>query len=67
MSEQTFHWDDPLLLDEQLTGEERAIQDAARAYAQERLARTCLEERASAIAVARWSKPAESGPASVLS
>ena len=33
----SFHWDDPLLLDQQLTGDERAVRDAARAYAQDRL------------------------------
>ena len=33
-----FHWDDPLLLDQQLTDEERMIRDAANAYCQERLA-----------------------------
>mgnify|MGYP000163727786 CR=1 FL=1 len=27
-----FHWDDPLLLDQQLTDEERMIRDAANAY-----------------------------------
>ena len=32
-----FRWDDPLLLDEQLTDDERMIRDTARAYAQERL------------------------------
>jgi glutaryl-CoA dehydrogenase len=33
-----FHWDDPLLLDEQLTDEEKMIRDAAREYSQGRLA-----------------------------
>jgi glutaryl-CoA dehydrogenase len=32
-----FQWDDPLLLDEQLTGDERMVRDAARAYAQDKL------------------------------
>jgi glutaryl-CoA dehydrogenase len=32
-----FRWDDPLLLDEQLTEDERMVQDTARRYAQERL------------------------------
>ena len=32
-----FRWDDPLLLDDQLTGEERMIRDTARDYAQDRL------------------------------
>ncbi len=33
-----FNWEDPFLLDEQLTEEERAIRDTARAYAQDKLA-----------------------------
>jgi glutaryl-CoA dehydrogenase len=33
-----FHWDDPLLLEAQLTSEEIMIRDAARVYADERLA-----------------------------
>jgi glutaryl-CoA dehydrogenase len=32
-----FNWEDPFHLDEQLTEEERAIRDTARAYAQEKL------------------------------
>ena len=32
-----FRWDDPLLLEEQLTEEERMIRDAAREYCQEKL------------------------------
>jgi glutaryl-CoA dehydrogenase len=36
-SKAAFHWDDPLLLDQQLTGDERAVRDAAHAYCQERL------------------------------
>ncbi|RYB03428.1 acyl-CoA dehydrogenase [Lichenibacterium ramalinae] len=32
-----FQWDDPFLLDEQLTDEERMIRDTARDYAQDRL------------------------------
>ncbi|MBC8188041.1 MAG: acyl-CoA dehydrogenase [Proteobacteria bacterium] len=32
-----FNWSDPLLLDEELTNEERLIQDSAREYAQEKL------------------------------
>ena len=39
----TFHCDDPLLLDEQLSSEERQVRDAARAYCQERLAPRVLE------------------------
>ncbi len=38
-----FHWDDPLLLEQQLSEDERAIRDAARAYAQGRLAPRVLE------------------------
>ena len=34
----SFHWDDPLLLSEQLTDDERAVRDAAAAYCQEQLA-----------------------------
>jgi glutaryl-CoA dehydrogenase len=33
----TFNWADPLLLDDQLTQEERMIKDAARQYAQDKL------------------------------
>ena len=32
-----FQWDDPLLLEEQLTDEERMVRDTARAYCQEKL------------------------------
>ena len=31
-----FQWDDPFMLDEQLTEDERMIRDTARAYAQAR-------------------------------
>ncbi|MCZ4303361.1 acyl-CoA dehydrogenase [Zoogloeaceae bacterium G21618-S1] len=37
MSKNTFNWADPLLLDLQLTDEERMVQDSARAYSRERL------------------------------
>ncbi|MBV6394535.1 MAG: Acyl-CoA dehydrogenase [Anaerolineales bacterium] len=37
MAKATFKWNDPLLLDDQLTGEERMIRDAARKYCQEKL------------------------------
>ena len=33
-----FQWDDPLLIEAQLTDEERMIRDTARKYAQEKLA-----------------------------
>ena len=38
-----FDWEDPLLLEDQLTEEERMLRDAARAYAQERLMPRILE------------------------
>ena len=38
-----FHWDDPLLLDQQLTDDERAVRDAARAYCQDQLPPRVLE------------------------
>ncbi|UDF34663.1 UNVERIFIED_ORG: acyl-CoA dehydrogenase [Shinella sp. XGS7] len=38
-----FQWDDPLLLDQQLSEDERAVRDAARAYCQDRLAPRVLE------------------------
>ncbi|HLT26237.1 MAG TPA: acyl-CoA dehydrogenase [Zeimonas sp.] len=38
-----FKWDDPLLLDQQLTEDERMVRDAAAAYCQERLAPRILE------------------------
>lgn len=34
----SFHWDDPLLLDQQLSEDERMVREAARAYAQDKLA-----------------------------
>ena len=38
-----FHWEDPLLLDEQLSDDERQVRDAAREYCQGRLAPRVLE------------------------
>jgi glutaryl-CoA dehydrogenase len=38
-----FHWDDPLLLEQQLDAEERAVREAARGYCQGRLAPRVLE------------------------
>jgi glutaryl-CoA dehydrogenase len=38
-----FQWDDPLLLEQQLTDDERAVRDAAREYCQGRLAPRVLE------------------------
>ena len=50
MARASFHWDDPLLLEAQLTSEEIMVRDAARQYAQEQLAprilRAFREERA---------------------
>jgi len=43
MARVEFHWDDPLLLEGQLSMDERMIRDAARAYAQDRLAPRVLE------------------------
>ncbi|HOM15116.1 MAG TPA: acyl-CoA dehydrogenase, partial [Rubrivivax sp.] len=33
----SFHWDDPLLLDQQLGDDERAVRDAAHSYCQDKL------------------------------
>jgi len=38
-----FHWEDPLLLDQQLTEDERMVRDAATAYAQDKLQPRVLE------------------------
>ena len=38
-----FKWDDALLLEEQLTEDERAMRDAAHAYCQDRLMTRVLE------------------------
>ena len=38
-----FDWEDPFLLEDQLTDEERMIRDAARAYCQDKLASRVLE------------------------
>ncbi|WP_181707686.1 acyl-CoA dehydrogenase [Chthonobacter rhizosphaerae] len=38
-----FQWDDPFLLDDQLTEDERMIRDSARAYAQEKLQPRVIE------------------------
>ncbi|ETF01291.1 acyl-CoA dehydrogenase [Advenella kashmirensis W13003] len=42
-SNPSFHWDDPLLLNSQLTDEERMVRDAAAAYCQDKLAPRVLE------------------------
>jgi len=38
MSENAFQWDDPFLLEQQLSDEERLIRDTARSFAQDKLA-----------------------------
>ncbi|HAT31888.1 MAG TPA: acyl-CoA dehydrogenase, partial [Janthinobacterium sp.] len=38
-----FHWDDPLLLSQQLSDDERMVRDAAFAYSQDKLAPRVLE------------------------
>src|SRR5688500_1715019 len=38
-----FNWEDPLLLDQQLTEDERMVRDAARVYCQDKLAPRVLE------------------------
>ena len=45
MARGNFHWDDPLLLEEQLTDEEKMVRDAARDYAQGRLDAALAEYR----------------------
>ncbi|HER25877.1 MAG TPA: acyl-CoA dehydrogenase, partial [Rhodospirillales bacterium] len=39
----TFQWDDPFLLDQQLSEEERLVRDSARDYAQDKLMPRILE------------------------
>ncbi len=43
MAHPAFKWDDPFLLDQQLTEEERMVRDAAAAYCQDKLAPRVLE------------------------
>ncbi|MBS0293553.1 MAG: acyl-CoA dehydrogenase [Proteobacteria bacterium] len=43
MTRTAFQWDDPFQLDQQLTEDERAIRDAARAYCQDKLAPRVLD------------------------
>ncbi|MCW7541050.1 acyl-CoA dehydrogenase [Aquabacterium sp. A7-Y] len=43
MAQASFQWDDPLLLDQQLSEDERMVRDAARAYCQDRLMPRVLE------------------------
>ncbi|MBI2768390.1 MAG: acyl-CoA dehydrogenase family protein, partial [Burkholderiales bacterium] len=37
-SKASFHWEDPLLLNEQLTDDERMVRESAAAYCQDKLA-----------------------------
>ena len=37
MAKASFHWDDPFLLQQQLSEDERMIEEAARAYCQDKL------------------------------
>jgi glutaryl-CoA dehydrogenase len=43
MAKASFQWDDPLLLNSQLTDEERMVQEAARVYCEEKLAPRILD------------------------
>eukprot|EP01030_Chromulinospumella_sphaerica_P012046 gene12046-11839_t len=43
MAHAAFQWDDPFLLSQQLTDDERAIQAAAAAYCQDKLAPRVLD------------------------
>ena len=43
MAKQTFKWDDPFLLNDQLTDEERMLRDTARKYCQDKLQSRILE------------------------
>ncbi len=43
MTRNAFQWDDPFQLDQQLTEDERAVRDAARAYCQDKLAPRVLD------------------------
>ena len=43
MTDASFHWDDPLQLEQQLTEDERLVRDAAHDYAQSALAPRVLE------------------------
>ena len=57
-----FQWDDPLLLDSQLSDDERAVRDAAHSYCQERLrrasSRPSATRRPTRRSSARWANSA---------
>ena len=44
MAKASFHWEDPLLLNQQLTSDERMVRDSARTYCQEQLAPRVLDD-----------------------
>ena len=56
-TETRFNWRDPLLLEQQLTHDERMVRDTARAYCQEKLSPRVLEafrsENADTLAIYR--------------
>ena len=58
----SFQWDDPFLLDDQLTEDERLIRDTARAYAQDKLrrasSRPISRRRPTARSSTRWASSA---------
>ena len=53
MSNAGFNWQDPFLLDSQLTEDERMVREAAAAYCQDKLAPRVLD----AFRNVRWSTP----------
>ncbi len=59
-----FHWDDPLLLNQQLTDEERMVRDAAHAYCQDQLQPRILDafrhEKRTPEFFAKWARSAYS-------
>ena len=55
MARAEFHWDDPLLLEEQLSDEEKMLRDAAREYAQGSLAPRVLEAFRTSTPIRRYS------------
>ena len=68
MAKASFNWIDPLLLDQQLTEEERMVRDSAQQFAADKLAPRVLEafrhEQTDPKSSARWATPACSAPPS---
>jgi hypothetical protein len=59
-----FNWEDPLLLDSQLSEDERLVRDTARQYAQEKL---MPRKRPTAPSSTRWVRSASSArPSTVM-